>query len=192
MPFGRIETIIISLLALLVIRTTATILHNLFFSPLRTIPGPKWYAATPFPRLWLYISGREPWVVKSMHERYGPVVRLAPMEVSFIDEQAWKDIYGYRATTHKDATFYPLSPSAKHSLILADDETHPWMRRMFRPAFSAKALRKQTGMLKDHVVRLVGDLEARREAGQVIGLVKIYNLTTYVSRISGSVDAADY
>jgi hypothetical protein len=133
MPFGRIETIIISLLALLVIRTTATILHNLFFSPLRTIPGPKWYAATPFPRLWLYISGREPWVVKSMHERYGPVVRLAPMEVSFIDEQAWKDIYGYRATT-----------SAKHSLILADDETHPWMRRMSRPAFSAKALREQS------------------------------------------------
>ena len=40
-----------------------------------------------------------------MHERYGPVVRLAPYEVSFIDEKAWSDIYGYRATTHKDETF---------------------------------------------------------------------------------------
>jgi hypothetical protein len=60
MPFGSIETIIISLAALLVIHTTTTILHNLFSSPLRTIPGPKWYAATPFPRLWLYIPSRQP------------------------------------------------------------------------------------------------------------------------------------
>jgi len=105
MPFDRIETVVSSLVALVVIHNTSTVLYNLFWSPLRTVPGPWWYAATPFPRLWLYFSGCEPWTVKKMHERYGPVVRLAPYEVSFIDEKAWSDIYGYRATTHKDETF---------------------------------------------------------------------------------------
>jgi hypothetical protein len=181
MAFEKIETIFVSLLALVVIHATATILYNLFLSPLRAIPGPWWYAATPFPRLWLYFSGREPWCVKAMHEHYGPVVRLAPTEVSFIDEQAWKDIYGYKTTTHKDETFYPFSPATKHSLILAGDETHHRMRKMFLPAFSAKALRDQTGLLDEYVVRLVNVLEERRKAGKDIDLVKIYNLTTYVS-----------
>jgi hypothetical protein len=181
MAFEKIKTIFVSLLALVVIHATATILYILFLSPLRAIPGPWWYAATPFPRLWLYFSGREPWCVKAMYERYGPVVRLAPTEVSFIDEQAWKDIYGYKTTTHQDETFYPFSPATKHSLILAGDETHHRMRKMFLPAFSAKALRDQTGLLDEYVVRLVNVLEERRKAGKDIDLVKIYNLTTYVS-----------
>jgi len=178
MAFERVQTIIASAVALLVLHAVATVLYNLFWSPLRNIPGPWWYAATPFPRLWLYFSGREPWCVKAMHERYGPVVRLAPTEVSFIDEQAWKDIYGYKATTHKDETFYPFSPATKHSLILAGEETHHRMRKMFLPAFSAKALREQTGLLNEYVVKLVKILEERRKAGQVIDLVKMYNLTT--------------
>jgi hypothetical protein len=39
-------------------------------------------------------------------------------------------------------------------------------------------------MLDDDVVRLVEVLEARREAGLVVDLVKMYNLTTYVSMTS--------
>lgn len=178
MTSERIETLVSSAVALLGFYAIATIIYNLFLSPLRTIPGPWWYAATPFPRLWLYFSGREPWCVKEMHERYGPVVRLAPTEVSFIDEQAWKDIYGYKATTHKDETFYPFSPSTKHSLILAGDESHHRMRKMFLPAFSAKALRDQTGLLNEYVMKLVNVLQDKCQSGQVIDLVKMYNLTT--------------
>lgn len=170
--------------ALILLHSTLSILYNLLFHPLASIPGPKWYAATPFPRLWLYFSGREPWVVKDMHARYGPVVRIAPAELSFIDEQAWKDIYGHKATTHKDQTFYPFSPGTKHSLILADDANHHRMRKMFLPAFSARALREQTGLLNEYVLGLVKILKGRVvESGTegVVDLVKMYNLTTYVS-----------
>jgi hypothetical protein len=52
------------------------------------------------------------------------------------------------------------------------------MRKMFLPAFSAKALREQTGLLNEYVLKLVKILEVRRKSGQVIDLVKMYNLTT--------------
>jgi cytochrome P450 len=77
-------------------------------------------------------------------------------------------------------------------LILADDETHPWRRRMLRPAFSAKAMREQTEMLREHVVRLVRVLEASQEAVLVVDMVKMYNLTKRVPRIPGDVGAADH
>lgn len=182
MVSDRVETIVGSLAALIVIHSTLTVLYNLFWSPLRAVPGPWWYAATPFPRLWLYFSGREPFTVKETHERYGPVVRLAPYEVSFIDERAWPEIYGYKATTHKDETFYPFSPGTKNSLILANDEDHHRMRKMFLPAFSTRALRDQSDLLNTYVIRLIKVLRSRLETGNdVVDLVKMYNLTTYVS-----------
>lgn len=181
MPFDRIATALGSVAALLVIHGISNVLYNLFFSPLRSVPGSRWYAATPLPRLWLYFSGREPWTVKEMHERYGPIVRLAPYEVSFIDEKAWPEIYGYKAKTHKDKTFYPFSPATKNSLILANDEDHHRMRKMFLPAFSARALREQTDLLNGYVTRLVEVLRSRVETADVVDLVKMYNLTTYVS-----------
>jgi hypothetical protein len=32
-----------------------------------------------------------------LHERYGDVVRLAPDELSYANEEAWREVYGYRS-----------------------------------------------------------------------------------------------
>lgn len=151
--------------------------QNLFFSPLSKYPGSWWYIATPFPRLWLYVTGREPFVVLAMHERYGPIVRIAPNELSFIDAQAWKDIYGHKATTYKDPTFYPFSPGTKNSLILADNENHHRMRKMMLPAFSARALREQNSLLSSYITTMVRVLSSKQQAGEEVDLVRLYNCT---------------
>jgi hypothetical protein len=39
-----------------------------------------------------------PYEVKKLHDRYGPVVRIAPGELSYNDPDAWQDIYGNRVT----------------------------------------------------------------------------------------------
>lgn len=166
------------LLTLTSVYCTGIVLYNLFLSPLRKYPGSWLYAATPFPRLWLHISGREPWVVMDMHKRYGPIVRLAPNELTFIDQQAWKDIYGHKAKTFKDSTFYPFSPDTKHSLILANDEDHHRIRKMFLPAFSARALREQNTLLNHYVLWLVRALKSKQECSEEVDLVKMYNCTT--------------
>jgi hypothetical protein len=44
-----------------------------------------------------------------MHLKYGPVVRIAPDELAYIDSEAWKDIYGQRPGKEevpKDPPFY--------------------------------------------------------------------------------------
>jgi len=33
---------------------------------------------------------------KTLHDKYGPIVRLSPNELSFNTVDAWEDIYGHR------------------------------------------------------------------------------------------------
>ncbi|THW45121.1 cytochrome P450 [Aureobasidium pullulans] len=167
------------LLTGVVLYSTSIVFYNLYINPLSKYPGSWLYTSTPFPRLWLYISGREPFVVLDMHKRYGPIVRIAPNELSFIDQQAWKDIYGHKNNNPKDPTFYPFAPDTKNSLILANDEDHHRMRKMFLPAFSARALRDQNDMLNHYVRKLVEGLKEKQKNGEKVDLVKFYNFTTF-------------
>lgn len=46
---------------------------------------------------------------REIHEKYGEIVRLAPDEVSFANEQAWTDIYTARRghkRTKRDRAYY--------------------------------------------------------------------------------------
>ncbi|KAI5272105.1 cytochrome P450 [Aureobasidium subglaciale] len=162
---------------LAIIYSSGVIFYNLCLHPLSKYPGSWLYTSTPFPRLWLYISGHEPFVVLEMHKRYGNIFRIAPNELCFIDEQAWKEIYGHKNNNPKDPTLYPFSPDTKKSLILANDEDHHRLRKMFLPAFSAKALRDQSDMLNGHVRKLVEVLKSKK--GEQVDLVKYYNFTTF-------------
>jgi hypothetical protein len=35
-----------------------------------------------------------PFKVAELHEKYGPIIRVGPNELSYITEDAWNDIYG--------------------------------------------------------------------------------------------------
>ncbi|THX69009.1 cytochrome P450 [Aureobasidium pullulans] len=177
--FGQASKVVGYLFTLTILYCTSTIVYNLYFNPLSKFPGSWIYTSTRLPRVWLYITGREPWVIADMHKRYGPIVRVAPNELSFIDEAAWKDIYGIKNNNPKDETQYPFSPETKKSLILANDEDHHMQRKMFLPAFSARALRDQNDLLSGYVVELVRVLDEKRKTGESVDLVKYYNFTTF-------------
>jgi hypothetical protein len=38
--------------------------------------------------------GDLPYAICKLHEKYGPVVRISPNELSYITDDAWNDIYG--------------------------------------------------------------------------------------------------
>lgn len=67
--------------------------YNLYFHPLARFPGPSVWCALRLPFLKTILSGKLPYAVKAYHDQYGPVVRVAPDELSFNDSAAWRDIY---------------------------------------------------------------------------------------------------
>lgn len=61
------------LLALILLRCTATIIHRLYFHPLAKFPGPKIAAATHFYEVaWDYFGkGAYLYEIERMHQKYG-------------------------------------------------------------------------------------------------------------------------
>ncbi|TFY77029.1 hypothetical protein EWM64_g6981, partial [Hericium alpestre] len=72
----------------------AICIYRLYFHPLRSIPGP-WYAAIS--HLWLRPFSSElqqTFAIHSLVKKYGPIVRIAPNRVVFVDGDTTKLIYG--------------------------------------------------------------------------------------------------
>ena len=79
----------------------AQVIYRLCLDPLRHIPGPT---AARFTELWRtrrYALGGWHQDILYLHNKYGPVVRIAPNEVSFVDRDALVHVYGLSTGTKK-------------------------------------------------------------------------------------------
>jgi hypothetical protein len=82
--------------------------YNITFHPLRRYPGPLFWAISRLPWAAISFAGKLPFRVAALHAQYGPVVRIAPDELSFIDPLAWKPmLYAHhgRPTMQKDRKY---------------------------------------------------------------------------------------
>ena len=70
------------------------IIYNVWLHPLTEFPGPKMLAATGLIDAVIAVQGRAATNLKALHQKYGPVVRIAPGKLSFAAPSAWKKIYG--------------------------------------------------------------------------------------------------
>jgi hypothetical protein len=104
-------------------------------SPIAKVPGPAYSIFTSFYLKYNEFSRQRRVYIHDLHQRYGPVVRLGPNEVSFASADAVKEIYqsggsGYDRTELYDLfkqfntrTLFSTPPKAGHSQrkrILAD------------------------------------------------------------------------
>ena len=64
------------------------------FSPLAKIPGPKSFALTKFKLAYEDYKGTRTRKINALHQQYGPVVRIGPIEVTFNSISALRAIYG--------------------------------------------------------------------------------------------------
>jgi len=127
------------------------------------------------------VGGSLPHHVKSLHERYGRVVRVAPNELSFTDPAAWRDIYtkGFlRPYEYKDK---PPGKDAEN-LISADELTHQRFRRVLAPAFVVRP--EQEAVVRSYVDLLVQKLSSiikhsGAEQATTVDILKWFNYTTF-------------
>ncbi|KAK0862468.1 hypothetical protein LTR87_016570 [Friedmanniomyces endolithicus] len=135
------------------------------------------------PYTYYNIRGHLPFKVHEFHRRYGPVVRIAPDHMSFIEPEAWNDICGLlpgRVQNRKDKRAYtPLPPDVEDSIIQADDAMHARLRKMHGTAFTPKAHEEQSGMLIKYADLLVNQLKAKLRLDAVQDLSSWYNFTTF-------------
>ena len=176
-------------------------IYNVFFHPLRKYPGPRFWAASPFPSLWYFTHGELIYKLRDLHEKYGDVVRIAPDEVVYIGQEAQKDIYAFGGGTGpfiKSPDFY-FPVAGAHSIVTTPSNAeHAKIRKILGSSFSDKAIREQEPAVMKYINLFIQRLHERAHQGPQ-DLSKWFNLVTFdvigdlaFGEPFGSVDSGDY
>jgi hypothetical protein len=83
------------------------VIYPFFTSPMANIPGPKIAAMTKWWMVYIDFTKKRTLYIHSLHEKYGPIVRIGPNEVVCKGEEPMKTIYGAGTSFYKPA-FYNL------------------------------------------------------------------------------------
>ncbi|KAK5658484.1 hypothetical protein OQA88_1873 [Cercophora sp. LCS_1] len=151
--------------------------------PLSKFPGPFLCAITNLPYSYHIFAGDHPKWVASLHEKYGPVVRLAPSELSFTTPTSWRDIYGFRkdhGVFIKSAAYdaAAFTDQARSIVNERDPAEHAKMRKMLAPAFSDRSLRLQWPLINQIVNDFIAELAKKATSKQEV------DMTLYLSLVS--------
>lgn len=117
-----------------------------------------------------------------MHEKYGPMVRVAPDEISCIRAEAWADVYGHKGSKSftRDSKWYARLTEGQDDIIVSSEADHSRFRKAFGLSFSDKALKENEGVIMRNIDLLVSQLQKHVRAGDdVADVVKWFNWCTF-------------
>lgn len=146
------------------------------------------------------MKGRGSWRIRELHEKYGPVVRIAPDELSYTTSTAWKKIYGQKTPEFGKCLdgrgIAPTSVNGVKSMMTEEQDRHGRLRRAILPAFSERAVREQEGFLQRYTDKMVEQL--RKRCAEPQNMTKWYSLVAFdvvsdlaFGQASGCLDNAD-
>jgi hypothetical protein len=155
-------------------------IYNVCLHPLRRYPGPKLYAAFYFPWGFWYRSGRWHDRVLELHDHHGPVVRVAPNELSYNLPDAWEDINGRGGSRAENRRPEWFVSSKIHTIIGANENDQKRMKTILAPGFSHAALEGQEDIIKKHMDLFVRQMrEASHGGRQPLNLIEWTNYLTF-------------
>lgn len=160
---------------------TLALQYRLRSHPLSNFPGPILAKISNFPYSKSYLGGRQPYDIRALHEKYGPVVRVAPRELSFSSPTSWQDIYGARPGHQPllKSAFYEGGSFANEAFSIVserDHEKHREMRKYLSSAFSERSLKGQEYLVTDVIDRFIAKIGAERKP---IDMTTWFNLLTF-------------
>ncbi|KAF1973092.1 cytochrome P450 [Bimuria novae-zelandiae CBS 107.79] len=160
------------------------IIYRLWFHPLAKYPGPFLNRVSQIPAIYAVIVGRLPMHTKTIHDKYEPIIRLSPNELSFNTPQAREDIYGLRPgrpNLSKDPIHVgSVDPVPGVSTIsMADNETHARQRRALSHGFSQQALWGQEEIVQSFVTKLMDNIEDFAQQKKSFNIVDWFNFMTF-------------
>lgn len=176
---------IASAIVVILIYPISQAVYNLWFHPLAKHPGPKPWAASRIPFVYNLLSGTLIRRQRQLHEQYGPVIRIAPDEISFATEDAWQDIYAWRAG-HKralrDPAFsQPPEGQADNLITTSNIKFHARVRGLMSHSFTEDALRDQATLIEGHADMFIEQLRRQAVAAKSTGKGALVNWTEWVN-----------
>ncbi|OTA70497.1 cytochrome P450 [Hypoxylon sp. EC38] len=148
--------------------------YRLYLSPLAKFPGPKLAALTQWYEIYFDVfkqgGGRFTFEIKRMHEKYGPIVRINPIELH-VDDPAYYVIYANNKQYDKMPFFSYRFNMPLAVFATAKSEKHRERRAAIAPFFNRSRIRDYGGY-----VHTIVDRVSNRLSTEYAGTEKVLNL----------------
>lgn len=139
------------------------VLIRLSTDPLKHVPGPFIARVTP---LWLWYisySGIECRTLAALHEKYGPVVRIAPSEVDISDGAAINPIYVKNGGFLKSTTYQHYDFGGYPTIFSSREPAQRTSRaKAVAPMFATREIVKGRPVVQEVIDEMVIELQRRK------------------------------
>ncbi|CZR56606.1 related to cytochrome P450 CYP3/CYP5/CYP6/CYP9 subfamilies [Phialocephala subalpina] len=159
----------------------ALAIYRLYFHPLAKFPGPKLAALSSWYEFYydVYNDGLFFWQLQSMHERYGPIVRITPYELHINDPEFYDDVYG--SSMRRREKWPPFEANGIPSSIFStiSHEHHRLRRSAISPFFSKRSVNQLEPLIQGKVDKLAARFKNIMESGEVIRADAAFTALTF-------------
>lgn len=175
--FGRslsLPTIAIAYISFYTALITSVVLYRLSpFHPLAHVPGPASMKISKFYSLYVWWKGDRHLRMERMHEKYGPVVRIAPNEISVIDLESLKQVLGPNGLPKGQSYAARRDDRTEGSLLALTGEARVKRRRLWTRGLSPESIRNYEDIIRKQALKLLDRLTEERyhsfELGRWLG-----------------------
>ncbi|KAK2040152.1 cytochrome P450 [Colletotrichum somersetense] len=169
---------------LIAARCIAAVLYRRFFHPLRAVPGPWLNSVTELPAALQLVSGNQHIYYRSLHEKYGPVVRVSPSELSFINPDAREEIYGFRKggrLMEKSPIFLGAvgSTDGQTGVSLALNAEHTRQRKALGYLFTNSALLRFEHLFRQQIDQFISVLDEKAARNEPVDVASWYTYLAF-------------
>ncbi|KAJ8090639.1 hypothetical protein PM082_018196 [Marasmius tenuissimus] len=153
-PFS-IRLLTLSYLTFFAVLLISIVLYRLSpFHPLANVPGPALAKVSKFYGVYVWIKGQRHIHYKQLHEEYGPIVRIAPNEISVTDLDAMKAVLGPGGCIKGQSYSTRRDERTEGSLLALTGDARIKRRRVWARGMSTEAMREYEIAVKPLVTKL--------------------------------------
>ncbi|KAK7452906.1 hypothetical protein Landi51_03901 [Colletotrichum acutatum] len=136
--------------AVVLLLWSSSTICNVFFHPLSSVPGP-WLAR--FSEAWRshkYFRGTWHQDIVLLHRKYGNVVRIAPNELSIVDEAGLKALYGHGQKVVKSKWYdtWTVPNMSMSFFAVRDIKTHRHLRSRVSSGYSMTSIQSMEPLIQ--------------------------------------------
>jgi len=147
--------------------------YRLVFHPLSRLPGPFLAKITGEWRNHRFRCGQWDSDVMELHKKYGRVVRIAPNEVSIVDETAMRNLYGHGHNAVKTSWYNVWDPPGNKAAQMFSEQNktiHAFLRKRVSAAYSMSSILKYEVYIQSCLDLLFVKLEKYAKQGVLVNM----------------------
>ncbi|KAF5973885.1 cytochrome P450 monooxygenase [Fusarium bulbicola] len=171
-----IQALFFTLAVVFIVLIYAWIVYLFVNGSLRHVPGPWYFKVSNIPLSIYEILCRRNDMILDMHKKYGPVVQIAPNEVSVANLEATKQIYGTKERWAKSDYFDHFMGYGRRSIFATKPyEDHRIKRKYTSSFYQAKTIYKLPEIEEHIKSRSLAVLDQVHHGGDV----DVFSLTSW-------------